>query len=71
VIEDEDGFFELRLRSLEDRHKRARSPTARRRIERAMRILQKEMQDIRDKAKVVDIAYARWCKHIDTLLKEK
>jgi len=49
-----------RLADLDEQHKRARSPTARRRIERAMRDAQQEAAELVRLGKNVDEAFRRW-----------
>lgn len=61
--------FERRLQEFDEAHARARSPARRRKIEAQVKQMQAEMEDMRQKAKVVDIAYARWVKRIEELLK--
>jgi hypothetical protein len=62
---------DLQLKLLDEAHTRARGPGARRKIEKKMSELRTELEAIREKAKVVDIEYARWARHFNEVLEEK
>lgn len=63
-LEDPDEVTERALRAriedLDRRHMRATSPQARRRIEGMIADANKEIESLRSKSKVVDIAYGEW-----------
>jgi hypothetical protein len=71
--EDEDILraLQLKLRLLDDAFAWARSPKKRKKIERKMAEVEKEIENLKERAKVVDIAYARWKKSFDAMLNEK
>ena len=57
--------FQERLSLLDDAHRRARGPRARHRIEAKMRELRKEIEQFKERSKVVDIRFARWWKGVE------
>ena len=63
--------FEFQLKLLDEAHARARGPRARKRIEIKVAELKRELEDLREEAKVVDIAYARWKRAFDKFCDEK
>jgi len=65
---EDGGVIELRLRLLDEAHARARTPKQRRRLEAKAREFQHELEDIRQKAKVVDLEYERWKRKLEEIL---
>jgi hypothetical protein len=62
--------FEFQLKLLDEAHARAKGPKARKRIEAKAAELIVELEDLRQKAKVVDIEYARWLRRFNEMLGE-
>jgi hypothetical protein len=56
------------IERLDAAHARATSPSARRRLEVAMKKARAELADIRKKAKALDLSYRRWVEHLDAIL---
>jgi predicted transcriptional regulator len=60
IGETPDPELERRLAELDDAHRRARSPAARRRIEQQMVAAREESRKIAVAGQAVDRAYERW-----------
>jgi hypothetical protein len=63
--------IDFQLRQLEVAHARAHGPTRRRKIEAKAAELKRELEDLHEQAKVVDIEYARWVRRFNEMLGER
>jgi hypothetical protein len=63
--------IDFQLRQLEVAHARAHGPTRRRKIEVKAAELRRELEDLREQAKVVDIEYARWVCRFNEMMGER
>jgi hypothetical protein len=69
--EEMDSAFDFQISLLEEAHKRARGPKARRRIEAKIAEAKSEMEKIRRAAEVVDLEYGRWLRAFNEMLREE
>src|SRR5580693_5249682 len=63
--------IDFQLRQLEVAHVRAHGPTRHRKIEAKAGELRRELEDLHEQAKVVDIEYARWVRRFNEMLGER
>lgn len=63
-------IFALRLHLLDEEHRRAQSPSARRRVEAKMREVEAEKKKFEEASKVIDIAIKRWERDYDKMMEE-